>query len=259
MNLVAISMDPEKVQAVIDWPSPTSVKETQCFLGLSNFYRQFIKDFPLQQGQITQIIKKENLKKGFTWTEEAERAFQNLKPAFTEALIVRHPDTTKKFIVITDSSVRSIGAVLLQEQDDDDLEHPVFHLSHVLSDAERNYSVLEKELLALKTACKEWMQFLMGSQETFEVRTDHRNLQCLLSFQCRNSQQARWAFFFSQYDFVVTYIPGSQNIVADALSRRYPESTITTFPHIIEPCRIVGVVQSFLDRVKTEYQKLPME
>ncbi|KAJ1215377.1 hypothetical protein NDU88_002986, partial [Pleurodeles waltl] len=59
-------------------------------------------------------------------------------------------------------------------------------------------------------------QFLMGSKEHFEMRTDHRNLQCLRNFQCQNSRQARWAFFFSQYDFYVTYIPGSQNILADA-------------------------------------------
>ncbi|XP_069061907.1 uncharacterized protein [Pleurodeles waltl] len=82
INQVCIAMDPKKVQAILDCPSPASVKETQCFLGLSNFYRQFIKDFAQQQSQIIQTIKNERLKKGFIWTEETERAFQSLKHAF---------------------------------------------------------------------------------------------------------------------------------------------------------------------------------
>ncbi|KAJ1121322.1 hypothetical protein NDU88_009435 [Pleurodeles waltl] len=256
INQHGISMDPDKVSAILDWPSPTSIKETQCFLGLSNFYRQFIQNFAHLQSFITQTIKKENLKKGFIWTKEAEHAFQELKTAFTQAPVLRHPDNTKKCIVVTDASDRAIGAVLLQKQDNDGLEHPIFYLSHILSEAERNYSVLERELLALKVACKEWRHFLMGSREPFEARTDHRNLQCLRSFQCRNSRQARWAFFFSQYDFVITYIPGSQNLVADALSRRYPDIAQNSSPHLIESSRIIGATQSFQERIQSEYQFL---
>ncbi|KAJ1084320.1 hypothetical protein NDU88_004471 [Pleurodeles waltl] len=256
INQHGISMDPDKVSAILDWPSPTSIKETQCFLGLSNFCRQFIQNFAHLQSFITQTIKKENLKKGFIWTKEAERAFQELKTAFTQAPVLRYPDNTNDFIVETDASDRAIGAVLLQKQDNDGLEHPIFYLSHILSEAERNYSVLERELLALKVACKEWRHFLICSREPFEARTDHRNLQCLRSFQCRNSHQARWAFFFSQYDFVITYIPGSQNLVADALSRRYPDIAQSSSPHLIESSRIIGATQSFQERIQSEYQFL---
>ncbi|KAJ1187078.1 hypothetical protein NDU88_003857 [Pleurodeles waltl] len=168
LSPTGIAMDLEKVQAILEWPSPSSIKETQCFLGLANFYRQFILDFARQTSHITHTLKKENLKKGFVWTEAAEAAFQELKRAFTQAPILRHPDTTKQFIVVTDASERAIGAVLLQRQEDDGLEHPVFYLSHILSTAEQHYSVLERELLALKTACLEWRQFLMGSKEPFE-------------------------------------------------------------------------------------------
>ncbi|KAJ1130407.1 hypothetical protein NDU88_008760 [Pleurodeles waltl] len=136
INQHRISMDPDKVSAILDCPSPTSIKETQCFLGLSNFYRQFIHIFAHLQSFITQTIKKENLKKGFIWTKEAERAFQELKTAFTQAPVLRHPDNTKKFIVMTDASDRAIGAVLLQKQDNEGLEHPIFYLSHILSEAE---------------------------------------------------------------------------------------------------------------------------
>ncbi|KAJ1150750.1 hypothetical protein NDU88_003539 [Pleurodeles waltl] len=249
-------MDPEKVQAILDWPSPSSIKETQCFLGLANFYRQFIADFAKQTSHITHTLKKECVTKGFVWTKDAETAFQDLKKAFTQAPILRHPDTNKQFIVVTDASEKAIGAVLLQQQEDDGLEHPVFYLSHILSIAEQHYSVLERELLALKTACIEWRQFLMGSKEPFEVRTDHRNLQCLRNFVCQNSRQARWAFFFSQYDFYITHIPGSQNILADALSRRYPDCTRAPAQHLLEPNKIIGVAQSFLEEVQLEYSNL---
>ncbi|KAJ1164023.1 hypothetical protein NDU88_004470 [Pleurodeles waltl] len=256
LSPTGIAMDQEKVQAILEWPSPSSIKETQCFLGLANFYRQFILDFARLTSHITHTLKKENLKKGFVWTEAAEAAFQELKRVFTQAPILRHPDTTKQFIVVTDASERAIGAVLLQRQEDDGLEHPVFYLSHILSTAEQHYSVLERELLALKTACLEWRQFLMGSKEPFEVRTDHRNLQCLRNFVCQNSRQARWAFFFSQYDFFITYIPGSQNILADALSRRYPECTPSSSQYLLEPRKIIGVAQSFLEEVQLEYANL---
>ncbi|KAJ1138851.1 hypothetical protein NDU88_005232, partial [Pleurodeles waltl] len=149
INQTGVAMDSDKVQAILNWPSPSSIKETQCFLGLANFYRQFIADFAQRTSFITQTLKKEHLKKGFCWTPGAESAFQDLKKAFIQAPILRHPDTSKQFIVVTDASERAIGAALLQKQDDDDLEHPVFYLSHILSDSERNYSVLERELLAL--------------------------------------------------------------------------------------------------------------
>ncbi|KAJ1141703.1 hypothetical protein NDU88_008031 [Pleurodeles waltl] len=249
-------MDSDKVQAILDWPSPSSIKETQCFLGLANFYRQFIADFAQRTSYITQTLKKDNLRKSFCWTQDAELAFQELKKAFIQAPILRHPDTNKQFIIVADASERAIGAALLQKQDDDELEHPVFYLSHILSDSERNYSVLERELLALKTACTEWRHFLMGSKEPFEARTDHRNLQCLRNFQCQNSRQARWAFFFSQYDFYITYIPGSQNILADALSRRYPECSDSPVQNLFESNKIIGLVQTFLDQVKSEYSRL---
>ncbi|XP_069068759.1 uncharacterized protein [Pleurodeles waltl] len=99
-----ISMDLEKVQAILDWPSPSSFKETQYFLGLANFYCQFIFDFAEQTSHITQTLKKENLRNGFIWTRTAEAAFQSLKKAFTQAPILRHPDTSKQFIVIANAS-----------------------------------------------------------------------------------------------------------------------------------------------------------
>ncbi|KAJ1189836.1 hypothetical protein NDU88_006578 [Pleurodeles waltl] len=250
LSPTGIAMDQEKVQAILDWPSPSSIKETQCFLGLANFYRQFILDFAKQTSHITHTLKKENVTKGFVWTNAVETAFQDLRRAFTQAPILRHPDTNKQFIVVTNASERAIGAVLLQQQEDDGLEHPVFYLSHILSTAEQHYSVLERELLALKKAYLEWRQFLMGSKEPFEVRTDHRNLQCLRNFVCQNSRQARWAFFFSQYDFYITYIPGSQNILADALSRRYPDCTPSPSQYLLEPSKIIGVAQSFLEENK---------
>ncbi|KAJ1127628.1 hypothetical protein NDU88_006024 [Pleurodeles waltl] len=96
----------------------------------------------------------------------------------------------------------------------------------------------------------------MGSKEPFEARTDHRNLQCLRNFQCQNSRQARWAFFFSQYDFYITYIPGSQNILADALSRRYPGCGDSAVQNLFDNNKIIGVAQTFLDQVKSEYARL---
>ncbi|KAJ1198064.1 hypothetical protein NDU88_001908 [Pleurodeles waltl] len=126
INQTGVAMDSDKVQATLNWPSPSSIKETQCFLGLTNFYRQFIADFAQRTSYITQTLKKDHLKKGFCWTQDAELAFQDLKKAFIQAPILRHPDTSKQFIVVADASERAIGAALLQRQDDDDLEYSTF-------------------------------------------------------------------------------------------------------------------------------------
>ncbi|KAJ1148696.1 hypothetical protein NDU88_001524 [Pleurodeles waltl] len=116
ISQVGVAMDSDKIQAILDWPSPSSIKETQCFLGFANFYRQFIADFAQRTSYIIQTLKKESLRKGFCWTKDAESAFQQLKHAFIQAPILRHPDTTKQFLVVTDASERAIGAALLKNK-----------------------------------------------------------------------------------------------------------------------------------------------
>ena len=95
-------MDPAKIQAILDWASPSDLKAVQRFLGFANFYRKFTKNFATIAHPITSLTRKSQTK--FKWTTEAQAAFTQLKKAFTSAPILRHPVPEQPFIVEVDAS-----------------------------------------------------------------------------------------------------------------------------------------------------------
>ncbi len=134
-----IQMDPQKVQAVVEWPPPSSVKEVQHFLGFDNFYRKFILNFSTVAATLSALTKENTT--SFYWGPEAELAFSKLKSLFTSAPILMLPNTDKHFIVEVDASDVGIGAVLSQRGGGDNKLHPCAFLSHRLTPTEINYHV----------------------------------------------------------------------------------------------------------------------
>ncbi len=130
-----IQMDPQKVQAVVDWPSPSSVKEVQHFLGFVNFYRKFILNFSTVVAPLSALTKGNTT--SLYWGPEAKLAFSKLKRHFTSAPILILPNPDKPFIVKVDASDVGVGAMLSQRGEDNKL-HPCAFLSHCLTPTERN-------------------------------------------------------------------------------------------------------------------------
>ena len=210
-----VQMDPAKVSAVADWPTPDSRKKVQQFLGFANFYRRFVRGFsataaPLHALTSTQV--------SFQWNPEAEKAFQELKRRFTTAPILTLPDPQRQFVVEVDASNDGVGAVLSQRSEKDGKMHPCAFLSRRLSQAERNYDIGNRELLAVKVALEEWRHWLEGAEQPFIVWTDHKNLEFIRKAKRLNSRQARWVLFFNRFSFTLSYRPGSQNVKPDVLS-----------------------------------------
>ncbi|KAJ1114308.1 hypothetical protein NDU88_002547 [Pleurodeles waltl] len=243
-------MSTRKIQAVQEWPVPTSVRDVQCFLGFSNYYRRFIFHFSHIVSPITRLLRKGV---SFVWSEEAEEAFCFLKQAFCSAPILQHPQPDAPFIVEADASDIAIGAVLSQRNKTTGQLHPVAFLSRKLSAAELNYTVAEKELLAIKKAFQEWRHYLWGAQHPVTVYTDHRNLQYMKEARQLTQRQMRWMLFFSEYEFVVTFRPGVDNRKADSLSRQEDVRTIASRPEeaIIKPERVLCAlhISHFLEKV----------
>ncbi|KAL0152896.1 hypothetical protein M9458_051800 [Cirrhinus mrigala] len=212
-----IRMDNSKVEAITTWPTPTTVKDLQRFLGFANFYRRFINNYSLITCPLTSLLK--GKPKRLTWTTSAEHAFRDLKTAFTTAPILCHPNPDLPFLVEVDASTTGVGAILSQQQGNPPQLRPCAYFSKKLSDAERNYDIGNRELLAIKLALEEWRHWLEGSQHPFQVITDHKNLQYLREAKRLNPRQARWALFFTRFKFSISYRPGPKNIRADALSR----------------------------------------
>ena len=210
-----LSMDPKKIQTVLEWKKPTTIRDVQCFLGFANFYRIFIKDYSKIATPLTRLTCKDKLE----WSTEADQAFEILKTAFTSAPILTHPDFQKPFFLESDASDFALGAVLSQHGEDGRL-HPVAFHSRKFTAAEINYEIHDKELLAIVDSFQEWRHFLEGAQHPITVHTDHKNLEYFMSAKVLNRRQARWSISLSRFNFVITYRPGSQQVRSDALSRR---------------------------------------
>ncbi|KAL0180477.1 hypothetical protein M9458_022883 [Cirrhinus mrigala] len=248
-----VAMDDSKVQAVLRWPQPSTLKELQRFLGFSNFYRRFIRNFSTVAAPLTSMVKKGV--KRLSWTSAAVQAFKLLKERFTTAPILHHPDPERQFIVEIDASSTGIGAVLSQRHGDPPKLFPCAFYSRKLSQAEQNYDVGNRELLAMKAALEEWRHWLEGAKFPFTILTDHRNLEYLRSAKRLNHRQARWALFFTRFDFSVTYRPGSKNTKADALSRLFESEYQPLSPDPILPnTLIVAPVQWDIVTELTELQ-----
>ncbi len=171
-----VEMEPKKVEAVLNWPIPATVKEVQRFIGFANFYRRFITNFSSVVPPLTALTKGGGIK--IHWGPEAAGAFEELKRHFTCAPILSIPDPERPFVVEVDASEVGVGAILSQRGEDGKL-HPCAFMSRRLSDAERNYHVGDRELLAVKLALEEWRHWLEGAQLPFQVLTDHKSLEYL--------------------------------------------------------------------------------
>ena len=157
--------------------------------------------------------------KGFSLGKrEQEEAFEELKKRFTTAPILSHFYQGRKTVVETDASDFALRCVLSQYQGR--RRHPVAFHSRKLNNAERNYEVHDKELLAIMEAFKEWKRYLWGEAEPVMVYTDYQNLQCVLTKKVWNQRQIRWAPELTNYNIKIVYRPGSRGGKHDALSRR---------------------------------------
>ena len=208
-----IETDPEKVRAVKEWPVPVNVTEVRSFLGLCSYYRRFIPKFADKAKPLHRLTEKGCQ---FVWDSDCEEAFETLKKHLTEAPVLAYPDFSKPFVLDTDASDTSIGAVLSQIHDGK--ERVVCYGSRSLTKAERKYCVTRKELLSLVFFVKNYRHYLLGRK--FKIRTDHNSLRWLMRTKSPEGQMARWIDALSSYEFDVEHRPGRKHSNADAMSRR---------------------------------------
>ncbi|GJX71213.1 putative mitochondrial protein [Tanacetum coccineum] len=158
-----VSTDKSKIQAIKDWPIPKTVKQLRGFLGLTRYYRMFIRHYAIITKPLTQLLKKQS----FQWNDAAQVAFETLKSAMMSAPVLSFPDFKKDFIVETDACDTGIGVVVQQEG------HPIAYLSKALSPKHQVYSTYEKEFLALILALEKWRGYLMDMHFKIITRDEH--------------------------------------------------------------------------------------
>ncbi|KAG7547976.1 Integrase catalytic core [Arabidopsis suecica] len=205
-----IKVDEEKIKAIRDWPIPKTVGEVRSFHGLAGFYRRFVKDFSTLAAPLTEVINKDV---GFKWEQAQDDAFHALKEKLTNAPVLVLPDFLKTFEIECDASGVGIGAVLMQDK------RPIAYFSEKLGGATLNYPTYDKELYALVRALQTWQHYLWPKE--FVIHTDHESLKHLKGQHKLNKRHARWVEFIETFPYVIKYKKGKDNVVADALSRRY--------------------------------------
>jgi hypothetical protein len=211
-----VKVDPEKVEAIKAWESPSNIRGVRSFIGFANFYRDFIENFSHIATPLTQLTKKQA---AFTWNKEHEEAFQRLKELFISAPILAHWDPDKDTVVECDCSGYALGAVLSQIDKKKRLR-PVAYLSRKLKPEECNYPIHDKELLAVIESVKHWRGELRSLGKPFKILTDHKNLRYFMTTQSLSERQARWASLLTEYNFQLEFRAGKLAQRPDALSRR---------------------------------------
>ena len=209
-----IGLHADNIKKIREAPRPKTKTQVRSFLGLTGFYRGYIDKYAEIAEPLTDLTKKKS-PNVIKWGETQEKAFSILKRLLVAEPILRLPDMTKPFLLRTDASDAGIGAVLLQQHEGK--LFPVAYASKKLLPRERNYSIMEKECLAVVWAVKRFNVYLYGAP--FVLQTDHQPLAYLNRAKFTNGRITRWALFLQPYSITIEAIKGSQNVGADYMSR----------------------------------------
>ena len=178
--------DPKKTQAVRDWNPPKTVKQLQAFLGFINFYQKFIRGAAEKSLPLTKLTKKDQK---WEWEDKHQQAFDKFKEELLRAPLLGYFDPTKRLIIKTNAFDHTTAAVISQEIEGG--LQPLGFMSKKMTSAEQNYTITEKEMLAIIQAVKEWRMYLEGSKTRAEIITDHKNLTYFQEAKITNRRQAR--------------------------------------------------------------------
>jgi hypothetical protein len=210
-----VKPDPKKVQAVQDWPVPKTLREVRSFLGLTGYYRRFVKHYSKLALPLTELTKQDS---PWQWRPDHEMvAFNELKAALTSAPVLIMPDPLRPYEVYTDASQFALGAVLLQNHGNGN--QPVAYISRKLTPTERGYPTGDREMLGIYWALQQWRCYLEGA--SFKVNSDHLNHTWFHTKKDLSRRQAKWSLWIESYysGTEISYKEGKSNL-ADPLSRR---------------------------------------
>ena len=190
---------------------PQMKQELQSFLGAVNYLQTFIPHLSLNTEPLWALLKKENC---FAWDENTNMCFQKIKSQLQKALLrsLRYYDQSKPVTLQCDASLKGLGASIIQDR------QPISFASKSLMDTETHYANIERELLAIIYGCEKFHTYLYG--RTFIMETDHKPLK-MISLKNLTAAPAclqRMLLCLQQYDLAITYQPGREMLLADALS-----------------------------------------
>ncbi|KAI4293412.1 hypothetical protein PAPHI01_2686 [Pancytospora philotis] len=214
-NCIIKKLDNE--EAVENYQRPKNRKDVQRFIGLVNHYRKFIPNMARVGKPLYDLLKQE---KKWVWGDAKGKAFQELKDMLLAPTVLRQPNYKQSFILETDACGTGLGAILSQREGKE--EFPIAYASRMLTGAELNYSISEKECLGALWGMEKFRYYLYGTE--FLLRTDHKALERLNSGPLKSARIERWIDRLNNFSFKVEYRKGESIPHVDALSRQYGET-----------------------------------
>jgi len=204
LSLEGLTMSPDKIQTISDWPEPQKVKVIQSFLGFTNFYHRFIFNYSDIAVPLTQLTQKDA---PWNFSEDCRHSFNALKHAFTTVPILTHFILDTPIIMETDTFDYTVTGILSITCADGEIR-PVAYYSQTLTALELNYDTNNKELLAIFEAFQNWHHYLEGSTSPIDIVTDRKNLEYFSTSKVLSHWQAWWSEFLSQFNLVIRFCPG---------------------------------------------------
>jgi len=212
VNKEGTKPDPSKIDAVLHFPTPKTVTNVRSFLGLTGYYRKYIRGYSRIASPLFELTKKDM---AFVWDQNCQGAFDTLKRALVEAPILVRPNFKEPFCLDVDWSTRGIGAVLSQREGR--CEKVVAYASKALSVAQRKFHPMEGECYALIWGILHFKQYLHRTH--FTLRTDHKPLEWLATVSDAHGRRGRWIDMLQDFSFKIVHRPGIRHANANALTR----------------------------------------
>ncbi|KAL4385636.1 hypothetical protein GQ457_15G017200 [Hibiscus cannabinus] len=237
-----MEVDRAKIDVISKLPPPTTVKGIRSFLGHAGFYQRFIEDFSKITKPLCSLLEQG---RQFEFNEDCTKAFNLLKHKIVSAPIVEPPDWTLPFELMCDASDYAVGAVLGQRKGK--IFHPIYYASKTLNDSQVNYTTTEKELLAVIFAFDKFRSYLIGAKVT--AYTDHSAIKYLLSKKDAKPRLILWILLLQVFDVEIIDRKGTENQVADHLSRLENKDYDETFSPVamFKSIRILLAIAAFHD------------
>ena len=216
-------MDPQKIEAILNWKAPTNQTKVRSFLGLAEYYRRFIRNFSLIASPLHKLLKK-NVR--FEWSKECQKSMDELKRRLTIAPVLTLPNDSSDYVIYSDVSLKGMGCVLMQNK------QIISYLSRQLKSHERNYSTHDLELATVVFVLKAWRHYLY--RQKCKIYFDHRSLKYITIQKELNLRHRRWVELIKDYDYTIEYHPRKANVVANTLSRK-PTATLASIKAVQLP------------------------
>ena len=208
--------DPQRIEAILSYPTPRNQKQLRKFLGVCNFHHQFIVNYAEYVAPLLTLLRKGNK---WSWPPAMQKAFEELRTKFAHSIYLVQPDDSQDYTINTDASAKAIGAVLMQK-DKEGRTNIVSTAASALTPAEWKYTTCEQELLAIVYALRKFRVYIYCHK--IKLNTDHKALTFLKKCVVPSTGVARWMLEIEQWDLEIQHMKGIDNTLADILSRNPP-------------------------------------